>query len=208
MAGLDRSIRMCDKCFKDDAQLPPTLNPDGDLVFTCTNLHDGAGPHVFVRLTTPDPTPNANGSRPARSTETLTDDLLEPLRHCVLAEDGWTEFGVIERRLHTLAPDVFARHVADSGHRMFGPKPSTASGNRVSTALSRLAAQGHLINREDHSTGAAWRHSPLISYWLVRPDGNTAKTLTWDQYCQDTARSDDWIDDDLAGLTSPAQGVD
>ena len=207
MAALDRSIRMCPKCFKDDAQLPPTLNPDGDLVFCCTRDHDGAGPHVFIRETTPAQLTNTHTPSVPKPTETLTDDLLEPLGHCVLAEDGWTEFGVIERRLQALAPDVFARHVAESGHRMFGPKRSTASGNRVSTALSRLAAQGYLTNREDHSTGAAWKHSPLVSYWLARPDGDQAKTLTWERYCQDTKRSDAWTDADRAGLTSLAQGV-
>jgi hypothetical protein len=196
-------------CFRDDGQAPPTVNPDGNLVFTCMNSHDGTGPYVFIRPTLPDQTPKASGPSILRSTATLTDDLLKPLGHCVHAEDGWTEFGVIERRLQALAPDVFARHVADSGHSMFGLSTGsgTASGNRVSTALSRLAAQGHLINREGHSTGIAWKHSALISYWLVQPDGQADKTLTWEQHCKDTGRSDAWTDADRAGLTSPAQGV-
>jgi len=169
------------------------------------NDHAGSGPHIFIRKTVQPP---AGGvvSQP-RNEQTLTDDLLGPLQRCVLAADGWTEFGVIERRLQAIEPDIFARHVAERGHRMLGPKETTASGARVSTALTRLAAQGqHLTHREGRSTGAAWKHSALISYWLVT-GGDTTKTLTWQQYCTDTGRSDDWTDADRAGLVSPAQGL-
>jgi len=206
MSRPDRSIGACPACQRDDGQGPPVLNPDGNLDFTCTYDHGGRGPVVFTRIT-PDDTGRSSGMTAVRDPDTKTDDLLEHLRGCIRAQDGWTEFGVIERRLQDLAPEVFARHVAEAGHRMFGPKSTTASGARVSTALSRLEAQGLLAHDERLSTGAAWKHSRAVSYWLLLPDGDGSRTLTWVQYCIDMARSDGWTDADRAGLSNPLQAI-
>jgi hypothetical protein len=209
MAVLDRSIRACEKCQMDDGQSPPRLNADGNLVFLCSHAHGGDGPFEFIRITPPDELPPARkaASTKPKPAKGITDDLLEPLRHCIFREDGWTEYGVVEHRLHKLAPELFARHVADRGHHMFGEKPLTASRVRFSKALERLEDEGLLRHKVADSTGAAWSHSPKVSYWMIAIGADARKTTKWAQFCKETGRSDDWTDEDRAGLTSPTQGV-
>jgi len=203
-------IPNCPDCGTNfDTQFNET-DPDGQLVYTCDASHAGHGQTYF---SAPPADPSLDGvTKPAikvvKYDLPVTDDLLAPLLKCVFAEDGWTEFGVIEHRLHQLAPDVFAGHVRAQGHRMFSPKTPTASGARVSTALTRLQKEGHLVEENRKSTGEAWEHSPRISFWALAPVAEDTSTLTWADFCKHEGRPDGWTDADKANLTSPSQGVE
>lgn len=203
-------IPNCPDCEHNfDTQFTET-DPDGQLVYTCDASHAGQGPTVFSAPPAGPPMDDVPESetKVVKYDLPVTDDLLDPLLKCVFAEDGWTEFGVIEHRLHQLAPEVFAGHVQAQGHRMFGPKPTTASGARVSTALTRLQKQGHLVEEYRTSSGHAWEHSPHISFWAVAPLAENASTLSWTDYCTREGRPHSWTDADRADLTSPSQGVE
>jgi hypothetical protein len=187
----------------DDVTLPTKLS-DGRLQYTCTASHGGAGPHTW----TPDtdnwvlsPSPSAGGGE-----HNVTDDLLDPLMKVFTGEDRWLEYGVVEHRLRLLAPAVFIGHVRDASHFMFG-STETASKNRFSMALTRLANEGKLIRELWPSTGAAWKQTSPISYWSLPPAPPKDKTLTWADYCAELGRSDDWADEDRAGIWPPTQAA-
>jgi hypothetical protein len=208
---IDRSISPCPQCHRADDVLPPSLNPDGNLEFVCTDKHQGAGPVVFLRMTPSvrevnDSRSSSGGAGVKLVEPRITDDLLDPMRACIEPADGWVEYGVLEHRLRERAPEIFARHVAEAGHIMFGPKTSTASGVRFAMALRRLAAAGHLESQIRRSTGDAWKHDNIISFWRAVPEGPdaastlTPNTLTWADYCARLGRSDAWTETDRAGL--------
>ena len=202
-------IPNCPDCKTNfDAQFTGT-DADGQMAYACDASHTGHGP-TFFSAPLADPVTATVAKTAVKSVKydlPVTDDLLDPLLKCVFADDGWTEFGVIEHRLHQLAPEVFAGHVFAQGHRMFGPKETTASGARVSTALTRLAKQGFLVEDYLKSSGDAWKHSSLISFWALTPLAEHAGTLTWAAYCKQEGRPNGWTDADRAGLTSPSQGI-
>ena len=212
---IDRSISPCPQCHRADDVRPPTLNPDGDLEFVCSDRHAGMGPVVFLRLAQPDPSASSVPAAERGAVRILeplkTDDLLEPMRACIQESDGWVEHGVLELRLRQHAPEIFARHVAEAGHIMFGPKRNTASGVRFAMALRRLAAAGQLESDVRRSTGEAWKQSTMIGFWRAVPEGVDAianlasTTLTWADHCAAAGRSDDWTNADRAGLSSPSQ---
>jgi hypothetical protein len=57
------------------------------------------------------------------------------------------EYGIVEHRLRTRFPDLFAAHVADQGHSMFGSRAYTASSVRFGVTLGRLERMGDLDQR-------------------------------------------------------------
>jgi hypothetical protein len=208
---VDRSIQPCPECYRADDVRVPTLDPDGNLEFVCTDGHGGAGPVVFLRPARAAEPAARSRTAVVRVDERKTDDLLDPILACIGADDGWVEYGVVEHRLREVAPAIFARHVAEAGHIMFGPKSSTASGVRFAMALRRLADRGVLQGRIDASTGAAWKHDRIISFWRLVPESpdeaarQPTTVLTWAAYCAALGRSDDWTPADRSGLTSPSQ---
>ena len=201
----DTSFRMCERCFTDADMQLPLRTPDGGVTFTCSGSHDGTGPHVWTEYP-PAPTGartrRAGGAR--RVEAGVTADLLEPLRACFHEGDGWLEYGVVEHRLRQVAPEVFARHVAEAGHTMFGPATNTASG-RIATALSSLRARGEVHGFIGPSTGRAWR-GDTISHWGLDPALPQGEVLSWARSREQLGLpADEWTDADRAGLTSPTQ---
>jgi hypothetical protein len=192
---------------------PPRLNGEGELEFLCADDHQGAGPVVFFGGTSTCAQEGAPRDANTPEMERLTDDLMDPMLTCFEEFDGWVEYGVIEHRLREVAPAIFARHVAESGHVMLGPSRETASKNRFGRALRRLCSQGHLEVRMQSSTGAAWQHDRMISYWRRLPihQGTDVQqsdsVLTWAHYCAAIGREDHWIDSDRVGLVGPAKEV-
>jgi len=183
---------MCTKCFQDDDVQPPKHMGGGQWQYTCTAGHGGSGPHTWS--TTVD---SSGPSSPKKPTlDALTDDLLEPLMEVFQQEDRWLEYGVVEHRLRQIAPEVFARHVAEAGHHMFGAGATTASKNRISPALRRLRQDGKLVSAIRPSTGAAWQHDGVISFWAKPPAPPAGGTLTWVDYCAVLGRPDGWTDND------------
>ena len=189
----------CTNC-QDDAQMQlPMSAPDGGVIHTCLDDHGGTGPWVFTVY------PAIESTRTVRRTAArvenggVTADLLEPLSQVFETGGPWLEFGVVEARLRERAPEVFAKHVAEAGHTMFGPTSNTASG-RIAMALSALRARGTVAGFVGRSTGTPWR-GRTISHWCL--DGNTPRTevLSWVQHREALGLSEDWTDEDRAGLT-------
>ena len=192
----------CTNCQQDAMMQQPMAAPDGGVVQTCLDDHGGTGPWVFTVYPVVEP---VRGSRrsPARTVGAgVTADLVEPLKACFEPGGPWLEYGVVESRLRGIAPDVFAKHVAEAGHTMFGPTSNTASG-RIAMALSNLRARGVVDGFIARSTGKAWG-GRTISHWCL--DGRTPRTevLSWAEHRAQLGLSDDWTDADREGLRSPA----
>ncbi|WP_432514280.1 hypothetical protein [Kineococcus sp. SYSU DK001] len=134
----------------------------------------------------------------------VTADLVDPLRACFRDGEGWLEYGVVEHRLREVAPAVFARHVAEAGHSMFGPTGNSAS-RRIAHALRSLRAGGEVHHFIGASTGRAWRGNP-ISHWSLDPSRPRTDVLSWARLRAQLGTSDDWTAADRAGLASPGQG--
>lgn len=205
------AVPACPVCAHNfDANFDFT-DADGQAVYRCDASHGGTAALTYQAsppVSSPTDSGTANqGGASVVTDELLTENLREVLLNCIAAEDGWTEFGVIEYRLSQQHRDIFARHVRDSGHEMFGHRRSTASGSRVSMALRHFERAGLLEHRKGPSTGEGWKQTSQISYWVVTPVAADAPTLTWAAFCAVLGRPTGWTDEDRAGLTSPLQGV-
>ncbi|WP_199443591.1 hypothetical protein [Umezawaea beigongshangensis] len=186
-------IITCPKCFSADDVLPPRRLPDGLLQYRCINrqAHDESEWLTTSKALQP----------PSEVREGVTDDLLEPLEHCVSPDDPFLEYGIVEHRLRTRFPDLFAAHVAEQGHSMFGSRAYTASSVRFGVALSRLERTGTLVSQYGPTTGA-WRYNGQVTYW-TRAVPSIQRRKTWAEYCAEIGRSPEWTDDDRHGLTIP-----
>ncbi|MBB2903501.1 hypothetical protein FHR75_004343 [Kineococcus radiotolerans] len=196
---------LCTNC-QDDSQMQLPMNaPDGGVIHTCLGDHRGTGPWVFTVHPAVEPTRTVRRSPARVESSGVTADLLEPLTACFEAGGPWLEFGVVEARLRERAPEVFARHVAEAGHTMFGPASNTASG-RVAMALSTLRARGAVAGFVGKSTGSPWR-GRTISHWCL--EGSTPRTevLSWVEDRAQRGLSEGWTDEDRAGLTAAGAPV-
>lgn len=183
-------ILTCPKCFNADDVRPPRRLPDGVLHHRCAN--EAHGDHEWFTTSGP-------AAPPAAVHNGVTDDLLEPLKQCVRDGEPFVEFGIVEHRLRGMFPDLFAAHVADQGHSMFGSRPYTASSVRFGVALGRLQQAGELVSEYGPATGA-WHYNGQVTYW--------AKTTapgrrSWAEYCAENGRSPEWTDKDRLGLAHP-----
>lgn len=185
-------IITCPKCFSADDVLPPRRLPDGLLQYHCAN-HRVHGDHEWL-------TTRESVQAPSEVREGVTDDLLEPLDRCVGPDDPFLEYGIVEHRLRTRFPDLFAAHVADQGHSMFGSRACTASSVRFGVALGRPERMGALVSQYGPATGA-WHYNGQVAYWArsVPPD---QRRKTWVEYCAEIGRSPQWTDEDRDGLTT------
>ena len=185
-------IITCPKCFTaDDVQRPRRL-PDGVLHHRCANPEHGDH-EWFTTLDAIKPLSDVE--------EGVTDELLEPLRHCVVPGEPFVEYGIVEHRLRTREPDLFAAHVAQQGHSMFGSRQCTASSVRFGVALGRLERLGTLVSFYGPATGA-WRHNGQVTYWATNPHPDQRR-VTWAEHCAQLGRSPEWTDADRAGLAHP-----
>lgn len=185
-------IITCPKCFYADDVEPPRRLPDHLLHYRCTNPVHGQYEWFAHR----DSVRSSNDV-----TEGVTDDLLEPLSQCVESGEPFLEYGIVEYRLRTRFPDLFAAHVADQGHSMFGSRRYTASSVRFGVALGRLDRMGELVSEYGQATGA-WHYNGQVTYWS-RSNSPDQLRKTWRDYCTEIGRSSDWTDEDRAGLRTP-----
>lgn len=183
-------IITCPKCFSADDVLPPRRLPDHLLQYRCTN-HRAHGDHEW--FTTRDAV-----QPPSEVQQGVTDDLLEPLNHCVDAGDPFVEFGIVEHRLRTRFPDRFDEHVAEQGHSMFGSRAYTASSVRFGVALGWLERMGELVSEYGPATGA-WHYNGQVTYWARTAPPDRQRT-SWSEYCAEIGRSPEWTDEDRLGL--------
>ncbi|MDQ2589142.1 hypothetical protein [Saccharothrix yanglingensis] len=194
-------IITCPKCFTADDVRPPRRLPDGVLQYRCTNRR-AHGDHEWL-------TTREAVQPPSEVREGVTDDLLDPLDRCVDPDDPFLEYGIVEHRLRTRFPDLFAAHVAEQGHSMFGSRAYTASSVRFGVALGRLERTGTLLSQYGPATGA-WRYNGQVTYWTraatqgVEKQPSTQRRKTWAEHCAEVGRSPDWTDDDRHGLTTPS----
>ncbi|GLY48666.1 hypothetical protein Lesp01_23220 [Lentzea sp. NBRC 102530] len=182
-------IITCPKCFSADDVLPPRRLPDRLLQYRCTNQEHGDHEWFATREAV---------QSPGEVREGVTDELLEPLNRCVDAGDPFVEYGIVEHRLRARFPDLFAAHVADQGHSMFGPRAYTASSVRFGVALGRLERMGVLVSEYGPATGA-WRYNGQVTYW-ARATPSDRSRRTWAEHCAEIGRSSEWTDDDRRGL--------
>lgn len=180
-------IQTCPRCFRSDDVSFQRL-PDRVVEYTCASRHDGDGPHHWY-ASLDDATGRHEGE------EGVTDELLDPLSSCISADDPWLEYGIVEYRFRERFPELFADHVRARGHRMFGDRV-TASAVRFASALGRLSERGELVKKYGPATGA-WAPQD-VTYW-ARPPA-PARQMTWSEWCLVHGRSDDWIEEDRAGL--------
>ncbi len=168
-------IRTCPLCFSaDDVSYERQL--DAVVLYTCARNHDGEGPHEWTMSLT-------EVGRHEAADPGVTDELLEPLASCIVPDEPWLEYGIIELRFRDRYPELFIDHVRDRGHRILGTQSGTASGARFGVALGRLARTGELIRKYGPATGA-WAPQEL-TYWARPPAPK--ETLTWAQWCRQMA---------------------
>ena len=186
-------IITCPECFSaDDVERPRRL-PDHVLQYRCTNPAHG----VHEWLTTNDAVRPQGEAR-----QGVTDDLLGPLNDCVRPDDPFLEYGIVEHRLRTRFPDLFAAHVADQGHTLLGTRIFTASSVRFGVALGRLERTGELVSESGRATGA-WAYNAQMTYWARAGQDNRGRK-TWVEYCREIGRSPEWTDEDRKGLRHAA----
>jgi hypothetical protein len=186
-------IITCPKCFSADDVQPPRRLPDRLLQYRCTN-ETTHGPYEW--LTTREAVQPVGEVR-----EGVTDELLEPLSQCVLAGDPFVEYGIVEHRLRTRFPELFASHVAEQGHSMFGSRAYTASSVRFGVALGRLERLGELVSEYGPATGA-WHYNGQVTYW-ARAAPPDRRRKSWIDYCAEIGRSSEWTEEDRRGLRTP-----
>jgi len=195
----------CTNCQDDSQMQLPMSTPDGGVIHTCLDDHGGTGPWVFTVYPAVEPTRTTRRSPARVENGGVTADLVEPLT-AIFAEAGpWLEFGVVEARLRERAPEVFARHVRESGHTMFGPTPNTASG-RIAMALSALRARGVVAGFIGHSTGKAWR-GRTISFWTRDAQTSREDVFPWIEHRAALGLTDDWCEADRDGLATERVAV-
>lgn len=197
---------LCTNCQSDAEMQLPMTTPDGGVVYTCLDGHGGTGPWVFTVYKAPVPEKKVAAKKvktaaaaPVTVAAPATSDLLDPLTACFEPGGPWLEYGVVEAKLREIAPAVFARHVAEAGHTMFGTTSGTASG-RIAMALGALRARRFIEAFTAPSTGEAWGGKP-ISHWCMDKRTPRGRILTWADYRAKQGLSDDWTDADREGLT-------
>lgn len=187
------AILICPEChYADDVTLERLAG--GIVRYTCAARHpDG---HEFIWEMTLERA--AVGAAPSSGTG-VTAELYDPMLQCVLPDEPFVEYGIVEYRLSQRYPDLYRAHIAERGHVMLEPSRVTASNSRFGPTLVRLAANGLLTRIFDRATGA-WSYNGRTTYW-ARPGTATTRTLTWDRYCQMSGRPSDWTPEDRQAAT-------
>jgi hypothetical protein len=178
------AILICPEChYADDVTMERL---PGNLVrYTCAARHSDG--HDFIWEMTREQASSGGGTSTGAG---VTADLYEPMLHCVLPDEPFVEYGIVEYRLSQQFPELYRAHVAERGHVMLEPSRVTASNSRFGPTLVRLAANGLLTRVFDKATGA-WRYNGRTTYW-ARPGAPTNLNLTWEQYCRSIGRQAEW----------------
>lgn len=167
--------RTCPRCFTaDEVTQRPSI--DGLWTFTCDygSKHDDGRPHTW------DATNDADRSE-GDVRQSLT-PYLSPLRNCLLPDEPYVEYGIVEWRFRGLAPRLFADLVKDHGHRQLNPiETSKSTSAYLAQALGLLAADGDLVRVYGPATGT-WSYNGQVTYWAVAPGPPTTSRLSWKDY--------------------------
>jgi hypothetical protein len=184
------AIQTCPMCFSADEVSMQRL-PDGLVRYTCADArrHDG---HEHVWELTARQAAGTAGT----AAEGVTDELLDPLLHCIAVDEPFLEYGIVEHRLSKIRPDLYAAHIRERGHVMLEPSSVTATNSRFVPALVRLRTEGQLIKITGPATGA-WSYNGQISYW-ARPGAAESNILTWEDFCLTESRESMWTAVDRA----------
>jgi hypothetical protein len=182
------AILLCPVChYADDVTMERLT---GGLVrYTCAARHpDG---HEFIWETSREQASGGGDRSPGTG---VTADLFDPMLHCVLPDEPFVEYGIVEYRLSQQFPELYRAHIAERGHVMLEPSRVTASNSRFGPTLVRLAANGLLTRIFGKATGA-WSYNGRTTYW-ARPGAPTNRTRTWEQYCETAGRPTAWTYED------------
>ena len=158
--------------YDDDVTVMP--NPEGGWLFSCS-AHDEVYSWVV---------PEHNASFLGRDGITAELGLYDDLPTCVLDNEPWVEYGIVEFRYMHLRPDIYFRELLPRyGHRAQGPRQFSLSAF-VAKALGQLSKEGILALQVGPATGF-WVYNGTVSYWAQPPGPNIENRMTWNQYATD-----------------------
>lgn len=170
--------RTCPACFSAD-EVTQVRSIDGLWTFTCDygSKHPDGLPRVWDA---------------SNEVDVAEDDVrqslspyLSPLRACVLPDEPYVEYGIVEWRFRTLAPVLFAGLVAEHGHKRLNPIASKKTTSAyLAQGLGLLAADGELVRLYGPATGT-WSYNGQVTYWAIAPGPRTTARLSWRQFAQD-----------------------
>lgn len=169
--------RTCPRCFTSD-EVTQQKSIDGLWTFTCDyrTKHEDGVPHVWDDSNEP-------GSSDGDVRQSLS-PYLGPLRACLLPDEPYVEYGIVEWRFRSIAPRLFADLVAEHGHTRLNPIPSKKSTSAyLAQALGLLAADGELVRVYGTATGT-WSYNGQVTYWAVPPGPPATSRLTWKQFAE------------------------
>jgi hypothetical protein len=110
--------------------------------------------------------------------------LYEDLPLCLIANEPFVEYGIVEHRYSEMRPAVYQRLLDDYSHtRIQRYKPYTAS-VFIASALRKLTDLGDVLYRVGPATGH-WAYNEIISYWALPPGpAEETRILAWKEYAE------------------------
>ena len=170
--------RTCPKCYSAD-EVTQRRSVDRLWTFTCdyTSRHDDRAPYVWDDLNEPG---GVDGG-----VQRSLDPYLGPLRSCVLPDEPYVEYGIVEWRFRERAPVLFEELVREHGHvRLNVIDTKKTASAYLAQALGLLAAAGQLVRVYGTATGT-WSYNGQVTYWAVPPGPPTTSRLSWKAYAQE-----------------------
>ena len=162
----DRQV--CPICgLDDDVQL---LQAAGEWIFTCD-----AATHVPYEWR---PTLTSRTLRSYRSGVGEELGVYDDLLACV--DDGLAEYGVIEYRFATRAPETYAELIRRYSHGALGPKRYTTS-SFLGGALGQLWREEAIDGRWVPAT-AYWSYNTQVGGYATAPVHDDTPVLSWEQF--------------------------
>lgn len=185
--------RTCPKCFRAD-EVTQQRSIDGLWTFTCDDRREHGGGKPFVWDATNEPGGSDGDVRQSLS------PYLAPLRACLTADEPYVEYGIVEWRFRSIAPQLFAQLVAEHGHTRLNPISSKKSASAyLAQSLGLLAADEQLVRVYGTATGT-WSYNGQVTYWAAPPAPPTTSRLSWKQFALENGLDPDDI------TTGPAGG--
>lgn len=170
-----RPIRqVCPLCSRDDSINIEPIGP-GLWRYTCSNTRHPNGVYSWESTATD------RVEKPAAEGKAAQLGLYDDLPRCLVPNEPFVEYGIVEYRYSVLRRDVYQQLIRDYSHtRIERNKPYTAS-VFIASALGWLADHEETLYRVGPATGH-WAYNERISYWAL-PAGGSAM-LTWEEFAR------------------------
>jgi hypothetical protein len=174
--------QVCPLCALDDEVTAVPLGP-GVFEYNCGNKR-GHPSRAAYRWTGSDPGVGENFSDEVTGPAAEL-GMLDDLRACLKAEEGWVEYGIVEDRYAKLNPEAFDQLRERYGHRILGPQRTgrhTAS-VYIARVLAMLRDRDMIAFSYGPATGP-WSYNGSISYWARLPAPVANKRITYAEYAE------------------------